>query len=384
MLSVFGGDFARNPWPVLRELRAENGGVHRVVTPDGPPAWLVTRHGDVRSGLLDERLVTDLRHARGDDYKGFAVPPPMDVFSRSDSERLGRLRRSITAELHPGRLGQWGELVETLVSPLVQQLDTDPFCDFVERVAIPLPADILEQLLGLPPAAGNQLRRWAESTLRPGMEVRARDTLATMRCILDEAIAHGRRNESAMIGRLVHSGSLDEGEVIGLLFYLLFVWYEVLTDLLAGAVAAFSDNPAQLEMFMRTEPVKAVDELIRYLSPQVTASPRFATEDLVIQGHSIKAGQTVLLSLASANHDEDVFEDPEVLDVGRSSTSHVGFGYGAHACVGTGLVRPVAAAALSRIYTRWPNLRLAKGSGELLWRNGFRHRGPLALPVAVR
>ncbi|AHH22143.1 putative cytochrome P450 [Nocardia nova SH22a] len=382
VLTVFGGDFARDPWSVFDGLRGEDGGVHRVASPDGPPAWLVTRYDDVRAGLLDDRLATNIRHARGDDYKGFAVPAPMDAFARSDPDQLSRLRRAVTAELHPGRLSTWADRADGLTAQLLGQCDETAEFDLVERVAVPLPAAVLEELLGLPPAVGSGLRRWAESALRPDAGLRARDTLATMHDLVDAAVEYGRRSgDESMLARLTRNGLLD-GEQVSLLFYLLFVWYEVLVDLTAGAVAAFAANPGQLEAFLRQpDRSKGVDELIRYLCPQMTAGPRFAVEDMIIGGHRIPAGQTVLLSLASANHDPSVFDSPEKLDVTRRSNPHLGFGLGAHACVGTGLVRPVTAAVLSRIATTWPDLRLVTDPGDIQWRNGFRHRGPLELKV---
>ncbi|MGW5386478.1 cytochrome P450 [Nocardia sp. NPDC003963] len=384
MLNVFGGDFARNPWPVLSELRENNGGVHRVATLDGPEAWLVTRYDDVRSGLLDSRLVTNLQYAEGNDYRGFAVPPPMDVFARSSAEQLMRLRRSVTAELHPGRVSARAEQVDALVSPLLQQVGAVAEFDFVERIAVPLPAAVLEHLLGLSPATAERLRRWAKSAFRPDVGVRARDTLETMQSIIDGA-ADGRDSDGSVIARLVRTDLLNRDEIVGLLFYVLFVWYEILADTIAGSVAAFSEEPAQLAAFLDVpDRAKAVDELLRFLSPQVTASPRFAVEDLDINGRRIRAGQTVLLSLASANHDPAVFDEPDLLDVGRTANPHLGFGYGAHACVGTGLVRPVIVAVLARIYTCWPGLRVTDEPSRIVWRNGFRHRGPLALPVEVR
>ncbi|MEU2178128.1 hypothetical protein ABZ552_28275 [Nocardia sp. NPDC019219] len=69
MTDVFDARFARNPWPTLERLRTAGDGIHRVRTPDGPPAWLVTRYHDVRAGLLDRRLSTQARYAKGDDYR---------------------------------------------------------------------------------------------------------------------------------------------------------------------------------------------------------------------------------------------------------------------------------------------------------------------------
>ena len=384
VLSVFGGVFARSPWSTLGELRGENGGVHRVAAPDGPPAWFVTRYDDVRSSLLDGRLATDVRHARGEDYKGFVVPPPMDVFSRSDPDQLSRLRRAITAELHPARLDAWAECADELTISLLKRLSGESAIDFVERIAVPLPAAVLEQLLGLPPEVGSGLRHWAKSALRPDAGLRARDTLGTMHELVQAAIEYGRRSDQSMLARLTQTDLLDSEQLASLLFYLLFVFYEVLVDLLGGAVAAFADDPAQREMFAcQPDRIRAVDELVRYLSPQMAAGPRFAVEDLVINGRHIRAGQTVLLSLAAANHDPSIFDNPEKLDIGRTRNPHLGFGLGAHTCVGAGLVRPVAAAVLSRIVAARPGLQVVCGPDEIMWRNGFRHRGPLALPVKL-
>ncbi|RDI65602.1 cytochrome P450 [Nocardia pseudobrasiliensis] len=99
--------------------------------------------------------------------------------------------------------------------------------------------------------------------------------------------------------------------------------------------------------------------------------------------HRIAGGQTVLFCLASANHDDERFTAPDRIDFARTTNPHLALGHGVRACVGTGLVRPVTAAVLAQIYTRWPKLRILAEEQNINWRSGFRHRGPLALPVAV-
>lgn len=385
VLSFFGEEFARDPWPMLRRLRAD-GGVHRVRTADGPPAWLVTRGDGVRAGLLDTRLSTNLVHARGGDYRGFAVPTPFDIFQTSDAEGLGVLRHAITSELSPRRLGEWASVAAKLVEPQFAKLRGTGEINFVEQVVVPLPAAMLTRMLGLPAACCDQLLWWARSTLVPGAAVRSRDTLGVMAEIIGSAINYGRRGgDDTMLVRLTNSPDLSSGAIAGLLFYLLFVWYEILVDLISGAVWALCTRPAQLEV-VRTAQDRhvAVDELTRWLSPQVMASPRFATVDLEILGHPVAAGETVLLCLAAANRDPAFFADPDELDVERNPNPHLGFGAGAHACVGTGLVRPTVAAVLDVVYREWPTLRLIGDESEVRWRDGFRHRGPLAMAVATR
>ena len=221
--------------------------------------------------------------------------------------------------------------------------------NFVEQVAVPLPAVVLTELLGLPAGGRDRLLGWANSTLRPGAAPRARDTLSTMQEIIAIALEHGRSTHTeSMLGRLVQAETLSSGELTGLLFYLVLVWYEVLVDVIAGAVLAFSTCPTQLdESTSAPDPFAAVDELLRFLPPQVLAGPRFAMSDIEMGGQRI-TGQTVLLCLAAANHDPERFSHPDELD--------------AH----------------------WPRLRAIGDENAISWRSGFRHRGPLTLPVKPR
>lgn len=383
MLDIFDEEFARNPWPVLSSLRNENAGVHRIATPDGPPAWLVTRFVDVHQCLLDDRLSTNIRFADGLDYQGFAVGAPLDIFQTSDADDLARMRQALVAELAPRRLDQWTAHTFQLFEPMLHQLHGVTEFDFIDRIAIPLPAVLLGDLLGLPDDARDQLLAWANSTLRPNGAPRARDTLASMQKIIEIVIAHGHRStDHTLLTRLITANRVKVTELAGLLFYLLFVWYEVLVDLLAGSVWALSNNHEQLEALrLGSDPSGAVDELLRFLSPQVLAGPRFAITDIKLGGHTIAAGQTALLCLASANRDPQRFAHSDELDLTRAPQPHLALGHGTHACLGAALVRPVTAAVLSQLYHHWPRLHATGHRDAIAWRCGFRHRGPLTLPV---
>jgi len=391
VLDVFYAGFAAYPWSTLRDLR-NDGGVHRIRTPDGPPAWLVTRYADVRAGLLDERLSTHIRHARGEDYRGFVVPPPLDVsFLNAEPADHARLRRIVTAELSPRRLAEWTSTAPDLVASCLKSIDAGPV-EVITSLAVPLPAAVLGELLGLAETERQALLNWATTTLVPSATPpRARDTLGTMLALIT-AVAQRARTEptDTVLARLVHGRDEDHvlsaDELAGLLFYLLFVWYEVLVDLVAGSMAALLPRPDQAEL-LRAGHVPAdaaVDELLRYLSPQVLAGPRFAITDLEIGAHTIPAGETVLLCLAAANHDPACFIDPETVDLARAHNPHLGLGYGGHSCLGTALVRTITGTLMQQLLTRWPDSRLAVPESEIAWRSGFRHRGPLALPVVLR
>ncbi|MEU2034048.1 cytochrome P450 [Nocardia amamiensis] len=390
MTDVFDSDFARDPWPTLERLRTA-GGVHRIRTPDGPPAWLVTRYHDVRSGLLDHRLSTRVHYANAADYRGFAVPPPLDNLLNAAPADHARLRGLVTAELSPRRLAEWTELAPSLVNSLLREVVSGEQIDFVERLAVPLPAAVLGELLGLAEPTRKNLLGWANSTLLPSASPpRARDTLTTMLAIITDATAHARTHRAdTVLGRLVaahaDTGSPSADELAGLLFYLLFVWYEVLVDLVAGSVLALLGRPDQRELLRAmSDKHAAVDELLRYLSPQVLAGPRFATTELSIGETTIQPGQTVLLCLASANHDPETFDRPEELNLTRDRGAQLALGYGVHACLGNALVHTLTTAVLDHVLTRWPDSVLLADERDIVWRSGFRHRGPLALPMTLR
>jgi cytochrome P450 len=71
------------------------------------------------------------------------------------------------------------------------------------------------------------------------------------------------------------------------------------------------------------------------------------------------------------------------LDLARKHNPQLGLGYGTHSCLGTALVRTIAGAALDEVFTRWPDTTLAVPQRDIVWRSGFRHRGPLTLPVEL-
>lgn len=389
-LEIFDARFAAQPWPTLRRLRAD-GGAHRVRTPDGPPAWLVTRYADVRAGLFDERLSTQPRYAGETDYRGFVVPPPLDVgFLESAPDDHARLRRSVTAELSPRQLAEWARTAPESVEACLGDIETGVEVDLIERFAVPLPAAVLGELLGLAEPERAALLRWASSTLLPSAKPpRARDTLTTMRDVVVATIDRARKTQGDnVLGRLVASsdetGSPSAHELAGMIFYLLFVWYEVLVDLVAGSALTLLTRPGQVDVLRSMSDTRAaVDELLRYLSPQVLSGPRFAITDLEIAGHTIHSGQTVLLCLASANHDPEIFETPTELDLTRSNNPHLGLGHGIHSCLGTALVRTITAAVLDRLFIGRATAALARDERNIQWRSGFRHRGPLELPVVL-
>lgn len=139
-------------------------------------------------------------------------------------------------------------------------------------------------------------------------------------------------------------------------------------------------HPAQRDA-LRADPGRAVEELLRYLTIAHTGA-RTALEDVELGGETIRAGETVTLSLQAADRDADRFADPDTLDLTRDAVGHVAFGYGIHQCLGQHLARTEMCVAIPALFDRFPGLRLAVPPGEVTMRDEMNIYGAHRLPVA--
>ena len=137
--------------------------------------------------------------------------------------------------------------------------------------------------------------------------------------------------------------------------------HDTTASAMAGGVLAFIQHPDQWERLKKDPSLvaTAADEIIRWVTP-VKHFMRTANEDYTLaSGHTIRKGESVLLSYPSANRDEDVFADPYVFDIGRSPNKHLSFGFGVHYCLGAMLARMEIKAMLAEMVRRVDRFELA-------------------------
>jgi cytochrome P450 len=175
---------------------------------------------------------------------------------------------------------------------------------------------------------------------------------------------------------------LNPHELLMLLRLLLIAGHETTTDLIGNGLLALLRHPQQLQL-LREQPSlmeSAVEEFLRYDSP-VQVDARAALEDMEIHGRHIKKGQGILPLIGSANHDADVFSDPEKLDITRKQPGNLSFGRGIHYCLGAPLARLEARIAFEALLRRFSHMRLAIDHPPV--KDNLALRGLRALPVAV-
>ncbi|MBA8827828.1 hypothetical protein FHX42_005235 [Saccharopolyspora lacisalsi] len=388
---AFDAAFLAAPYATYARLRAQ-APVHRAHTPDGSPIWLVTRYNDVQAALADPNLSVDKQHSTTG-YAGFSLPPALDAnLLNRDAGEHARLRGLVNQAFTPRRVQQLRPRIQHLADELTATLP-DGQVEMMQAWAGPLPITVICELLGIPPDQRPNFQAWTDRMLAPQTSDDVRGGVAALHEYLLELISSKRRAPgsdvlSDLIAARDAGDHLDENELVSAAFVILFAGYENTVNLLGNGLAALLTHPEQLAA-LRARPERipaAVEELLRFDPPPQLAIRRFALTDLELGGMTIPAGDTVMVSLASAHRDPRAYSDPDTLDIDRgcpAAPTHLGLGYGRHFCLGAALARTEAEIALTTLLRDCEDLRLAVDPAELAWRPSFRNRGLIRLPVAL-
>jgi 8-amino-7-oxononanoate synthase len=381
--------FTADPFPFYSGAR-ERGAATEVALANGTTAWFVTGHAQAKDVLTDGR---------------FSAAPPVkdrpaaragleDHMLNTDGSRHARLRRMVSRTFGPAAVEALRPRIEGLVDGLLDRVGTtDQPVDLVTAYAFPLPVLVMCEVLGVPAKDRDALRGWTYAVSAPkaatGREA-VDGAWASMHEYFRGLIADKRRDPGPdLFSTLVHQhdaeGNLTDSELLSMAFLLLFAGYETTMNLLAGGSLALLTRPDERRRVLAGEVswASCVEELLRLVSPLEGATWRFATQDVDVAGCPVPAGASVLVSLAGANHDPAAYAEPDDFDPDRSGPKHLAFGHGVHVCVGARLARLEAEIAFSRLFTRFPHLRLAATPEELPWRPGLLVRGPRVLPVRL-
>jgi cytochrome P450 len=176
---------------------------------------------------------------------------------------------------------------------------------------------------------------------------------------------------------------LSEDELIATSMLLLFAGHETTTNLLSTAVLALMRNRDQYERFVQQPELAgtAVEEFLRYDAP-ASAMTRIVRVEHDVCGKPLKVGDRVFAIINAANHDEEHFENADVLNIARNPNRHLTFGQGIHFCLGAQLARLEARIALPMLLARFPGI--VPGREEPVWLDALIMRGLKSLPVKLR
>jgi cytochrome P450 len=391
------------PDPEVTALR-EHGGTCPVTTLAGHRAELV-------AGFQDARTV------HGEPAFGFeAVPPPPGLVGELTVAEMARRRSGMLLMLDPPdhtRLrrmltGRFTVRAMTALEPRVAAIVEDaletmaaagPPADLVADFALPVPSLVICELLGVPYADRAGFQERAERTLRSDLTPGERtEVIRASRAYMGTLVAQARRDPGDdLIGMLVREhgdrpaadGGIDDEELAGLANLLLVAGHETTSNVIALGTLELLRDPAQMALLRAAvedpEPAalhRAVEEMLRLVSPVSAGFPRVATRDVVVGTHAIPAGTLVTASLCAANRDPALAAgNLDELDLAREPLPHVAFGYGIHHCLGAPLARIELRIAFAALLRRFPGLALAVDPTALEYRRDALLHGVEALPV---
>lgn len=380
-----------DPPELMAELR-DSEPVAKVRLWDGRTAWLITKYDHAYAVLRDRRTSDDSTHPGFPSLSpGRPVPIVRRSFSRMDGKEHARLRTMVTPEFSENRVARMRPHIQRLVDErLDQMLAMEPPIDLVAEFAQPISITVLSDVIGIPREAMAFYLKHSE-TLVSRTEHSSTTGAADMEMMagLDELVTKEEREPGDnLIGRLVvderRRGRLSHEELVRMIHLLIVAGYENPANMIGLGALSMIMDPEWFKA-VSTQPERLpglVEELLRYHTvASHDGAPRVAAEDMTVGDVTIRAGEGMIVYLASANRDEEVFPNADDLDPDRDARRHLAFGQGVHMCVGRFLACAQLQISLSTLGIRIPTLRLAAPIEEIPFREDMHSYGVHKLPV---
>ncbi len=364
--------------------------------------WVVTRYHDCREVLQNSKLYSAINtldaikpvcpRAREIMQSGFR---PVKTLTNADPPVHTRTRRLANAAFTRSRVAQWEGVIRELTRGYLDENFNGGSADMIAGLGYRLPALVIFRIMGVPPesvpvakAASSTriLFNWGFPTDEEQVKL-AQDSVDfwtfASRLVAERAQSPANDFISALLQeRDGDLPALSQAEVTTILSSTLTAGHETTTSAIGNAFYWLLSNRRAWEEICANRSLipNAVEELLR-IDPSVNSWRRKALVDVEIGGVKVPAGANLLVLIASANHDPEVFPDPEKLDIHRANAKeHIAFGYGAHICLGAPLARLEVKVVLEEVSARLPGLRIVPGQKlEYLPNTSF--RGPRALLV---
>ena len=343
--------------------------------PRGPGYWSVTRHADVIAASRRSDLFCSGKGVNIAD-----LPVEMNEFFGSmismDDPRHARLRGIVSRGFTPKALGKLQHDVERRAKALVDDVIDQGECDFVGKIAAPLPLGIICDMMGIPESQTQFVFDQTNIILglgdpeyvAPGTNVIIAGITAGRALVelMNELGAERRKNpKDDLTSQLLHAQvdgqTITDQELASFFVLLVVAGNETTRNAISHGMKALSDYPEERRKwaadFEGVAP-SAVEEIVRWATP-VIHFRRTVTQDTELGGQKLREGEKIVLWYNSANRDELVFERPYSFDVTRKPNEHVGFGGpGAHHCLGANLARREITVVFRELFRRLPDLEI--------------------------
>ncbi|MCB0994553.1 MAG: cytochrome P450 [Acidimicrobiales bacterium] len=377
-------EFHHDPFPTYRLLRDDHPTFHDAER----DTYVLTRFADVIEAARDHGVFSSHDpHPDVHDRMTRMDPPRHDVWRRFTSDRfrpraIGRLESQIR------------DIARLLVTGLIEP-DGAPV-DAVSGFAAPIPSNVIGDLIGVPREHNARLHTLSETSIAGGSpaaseELRRAAAVANQEVYdLFDPLIRQRRHEpgddliSVLVAVEVEGAPLTREQLLGYCLHLVVAGNDTTANLISNGILQLARHPDVRRRLVENPSLipRAVEELLRYEGP-VQMLPRTATSDVHLHGVTIPAGAPVELYWGAANRDDRQFDRPDDFDIDRPDERHLGFGHGAHFCLGAHLARLEARVAIEELLRRVPEYEIA-AEDDLAYKPGWAIRGLDRLLVVPR
>jgi cytochrome P450 len=354
-----------DPYPMYRRLREQHP-VHG--TPLG--YYRILRHGDVMRVLREFKV--GVRTTDGQLPGVDESVMPRRFMLMQDPPNHTRLRRLVSRAFTPPAIERLRPHVKELVDSMLDAAAERGEMDVIADLARPLPSTIICEMLGVPLADRPMFTDWTSHVthlLTPQVMSDAIRKLAGeaaiglthyMTDLIDERRKQPGDDMMSVLIRAEQDGDkLSPEEVITQCVGLLVAGFETTIGLIGNGVRQLLLNPGELQKLIDNPALigSAVEECLRYDGP-IPATRRVLHEDAALSGYVIPKNTELLLCIAAAHRDPEVYTDPERFQITRGQSSNLAFGGGIHFCLGAHLARLESQIAIASLVRRFPKLEL--------------------------
>ncbi|WP_329238118.1 cytochrome P450 [Actinoallomurus sp. NBC_01490] len=378
ILALAEPETLRDPYPAYARLRESQ----PVYWSEAIDSWVLTRYEDCAAVLRNSRaFASDWRRT------GERIPTPLLSIQSLDPPEHTLIRHFMVNAVRTLDYPALRQMIADRVRERLARVRRKDSFDAVTEFAAPIALDTIVAVLGvarpdpewfLPTSQaivdGMDAGVWPE-TYEPAVAARARLAELAEGWLADPP-------DAGLVGYVsVHGADsgIERPILLNTLRAVFHAGFESAGRLLANALAVMAAMPDALGRFAAAETPVAVEELVRYVSP-VQADGRACVQETSIGGTVIRRGQAVTMLLGAANRDPARFSDPDALDFGRDPNPHVGFGRGAHSCLGQSLATLQAGVVLGILAAECGQIRAVAAP---VYRRNLTLRGPSRFEARV-
>jgi cytochrome P450 len=368
-LTVLDERYRSNPYNILDRIRRATPLHHD----DELNQHIATHHDDVKSILRDKDVWSDPRKGKQGSFiyellGGANDEEPSMLLM--DEPNHKRLRSLVSKPFMPSAVERWRPRTRQVVTRILDGINESEF-DLIKDFANPIPTVVIAELLGIDASHHDNFKIWSDQSVKtafspfPDSEDLKVAEIAQQKLddfFLKEIEVRRKNLGDDLLSELIRAeeegDKLSQAELVLQCNLMLIAGNVTTTDLIGNGIKALLDNPQQLQL-LKDDPSlikNAVEEMLRFDSP-VLNSARIPNRDMDVQGCPIGTGESLIVSLASANRDPNVYPDPDTFDIKREDTHHQSFGGGRHMCLGAHLARLEAQEAILAIITRYPDIK---------------------------